>query len=63
MTRRAAKDQFIGKQFRTRYEHSENVKVLRKASSLPEGWYVVRYLENHPGKCCMHRDMLALSNQ
>ena len=56
------KDANIGRKFRTRYEHSEVVTVIKLAKVRDlEGWYLVKY-EIDGKRCCMHRDMLALAN-
>lgn len=58
-----------GTKVRTLYEHSETATVVkpRKGESLPStGWHIVQFDDDEYGKCgrlCVHREMLALSNQ
>lgn len=57
----------IGTKVRTLYEHSATGVICRPNKNKGEGtpgpdWYIVKFDDNG-GKLCIHRSMLAISNQ
>ena len=55
----------IGTKVRTLYEHSATGVIVkpRKGEGTPTpDWYIVKFDDNG-GKLCIHRSMLAISNQ